>query len=71
MKVGSIVELSAKGKYGFLKKKYLNAGMGIVVKFQKGQVHVHGIIPDRVKVFWALTGKTDWNDCRDLEQVCK
>ena len=51
MKIGSIVYAKYPRAHG--------EGMGIVVKFQKGQVHVHGIIPDRVKVFWALTGKTD------------
>ena len=63
MKIGSIVYAKYPRTHG--------EGMGIVVKFQKGQVHVHGIIPDRVKVFWALTGKTDWYKTWDLERVCK
>ena len=46
-------------------------GMGIVMEFKKGGQHVFGLIPDRVKVCWALTGKIEWNDCRDLEVVCK
>ena len=63
MQVGSIVFAKYPRTHG--------EGMGIVVKFQKGQVHVHGIIPDRVKVLWALTGNTDWYKTWDLEQVCK
>ena len=59
MKTGNIVYAKYPRAHG--------EGIGIVVKFQKGQVHVHGIIPDRVKVFWALTGKTDWYKTWDLE----
>lgn len=63
MKIGSIVYSKYPRTHG--------EGMGIVVKFQRGGVHVHGIIPDRAKVFWALTGKTDWYKAWDLEKVCK
>jgi len=59
MKVGNIVYSKYPRTHG--------EGMGIVVKFQRGGVHAHGIIPDRVKVFWALTGGTDWYKAWDLE----
>ena len=46
-------------------------GMGIVLEFKKGGQHVFGLIPDRVKVCWALTGKINWYDGWNLEVACK
>ena len=61
MKIGSIVYAKYPRTHG--------EGMGIIVKFQRGGVLVGGIIPDRVKVFWALTSGTDWYKVWDLEVI--
>lgn len=63
MKIGSIVYAKYPRTHG--------EGMGIIVKFQRGYVSVinGAIIPDRVKVFWALTSGTDWYKVWDLEVI--
>ena len=63
MKVGSMVYSKYPRRDG--------DGMGIVLEFKKGGKHVFGLIPDRVKVYWAFTGKMDWYDGWNLEVACK
>jgi len=63
MKVGSMVY----AKY----PRVDGHSLGIVLQYRKGGAHHFGIIPDRVKVLWSSTGKTDWHRTWDLLAVKK